>query len=50
MKAGVCVMRRIAGNDFELNLDVGNAGRMKCGRDVAPADLDRGPLALAEVT
>src|SRR5208283_4576384 len=34
---------------LELNLDVGNAGRMKRSRDVAPTDLDRRLLAFSEI-
>src|SRR5271166_6429647 len=34
---------------LEMDLDVGNAGRMKRGRDVAPAHLDGGPLAFSEI-
>src|SRR5271165_1259281 len=34
---------------LKVDLDVGNAGRMKRRRDVAPTHLDRGLLALTEI-
>ena len=34
---------------LEMDLDIGNAGRVKRRRDIAPADLDRGPHASFEV-
>jgi hypothetical protein len=41
--------RRHRWRRLELDLDVGDSGRMKRGRDVAPADLNRPPLAFPEI-